>query len=84
MWVIVSTVVTPPHAKVKKPVSASGILALTQSPLLYKGKKASVTKETMQSGGEMILPATHDIKRICPYSCCLNIKIRWGKILISF
>ncbi|XP_060770714.1 treslin isoform X2 [Neoarius graeffei] len=44
------SVVTPPHAKVKKPVSASGILALTQSPLLYKGKKASVTKETMQSG----------------------------------
>ncbi|MCI4381888.1 hypothetical protein PGIGA_G00257280 [Pangasianodon gigas] len=43
------SVVTPPHSKVKKPVSASGILALTQSPLLYKGKTASVTKETPQS-----------------------------------
>ncbi|KAF7702015.1 treslin isoform X2 [Silurus meridionalis] len=43
------SVVTPPHSKVKKPVSASGIFALTQSPLLYKGKKASVTMETTQS-----------------------------------
>ncbi|KAF4081418.1 hypothetical protein AMELA_G00161220 [Ameiurus melas] len=43
------SVVTPPHSTVKKPVSASGILALTQSPLLYKGKKASVTMETTQS-----------------------------------
>lgn len=40
--------VSPPHSKVKKPVSASGILALTQSPLLYRGEKASVTKETTQ------------------------------------
>ncbi|KAJ8340278.1 hypothetical protein SKAU_G00349110 [Synaphobranchus kaupii] len=31
--------VTPPNTKVRKPVSASGILALTQSPMLYKGKK---------------------------------------------
>ncbi|XP_058264470.1 treslin isoform X2 [Hemibagrus wyckioides] len=46
-----SSVVTPPHSKVKKPVSASGIFALTQSPLLYKGKKGSVTKETIQRDG---------------------------------
>ncbi|KAM9495457.1 treslin [Clarias gariepinus] len=51
-WIIgnasLGSVVTPPHSKVKKPVTASGILALTQSPLLYKGKRASVTKETTQ------------------------------------
>ncbi|XP_066525723.1 treslin [Hoplias malabaricus] len=41
-------VATPPSSKVKKPVSVSAILALTQSPLLYKGAKASVTKETTQ------------------------------------
>ncbi|GAA6091465.1 treslin [Tachysurus ichikawai] len=46
-----SSVGTPPHPKVKKAVSASGILALTQSPLLYKGKRSSVTKETTQSDG---------------------------------
>lgn len=65
MWVIVSTVVTPPHSTVKKQVSASGILALTQSPLLYKGKKASATMETTQSDGETSLPKTRDIKAIC-------------------
>ncbi|XP_017554944.1 treslin isoform X1 [Pygocentrus nattereri] len=42
-------VATPPSSKVKKPVSVSGIIALTQSPLLYKGAKATVTKETTQS-----------------------------------
>ncbi|XP_072529843.1 treslin [Salminus brasiliensis] len=42
-------VATPPSSKMKKPVSVSGILALTQSPLLYKGRKATVMKETAQS-----------------------------------
>ncbi|MBN3308951.1 TICRR protein, partial [Amia calva] len=32
---------TTPGSKVRKPVSASGLLALTQSPLLYKGKNPS-------------------------------------------
>ncbi|XP_061100292.1 treslin [Conger conger] len=35
----IQSAVTPPNTKVRKPVSASGILALTQSPMLYKGKK---------------------------------------------
>ncbi|KAI4902695.1 hypothetical protein NFI96_028969 [Prochilodus magdalenae] len=39
-------VATPPSSKVKKPVSVSGILALTHSPLLYKGAKATVAKDT--------------------------------------
>ncbi|KAJ8247495.1 hypothetical protein GJAV_G00247060 [Gymnothorax javanicus] len=36
---------TPPNTKVRKPVSASGILALTQSPMLYKGKNLSGESE---------------------------------------
>ncbi|XP_076863493.1 treslin [Brachyhypopomus gauderio] len=44
------SVVTPPSSsKVKKSVSVSGILALTQSPLLYKGKKGGVTKDAAQT-----------------------------------
>ncbi|XP_031688892.1 treslin isoform X2 [Oncorhynchus kisutch] len=42
----VHSVVTPPSSKVRKPVSASGILALTQSPMLFKGKAGSATKRT--------------------------------------
>ncbi|TSK13370.1 Treslin [Bagarius yarrelli] len=42
---------TPPNSKLKKPVSASGIFALTQSPLLYKGKGGSATNEITQSDG---------------------------------
>lgn len=81
MLVIVFTVVTPPHSNVKKPVSASGIFALTQSPLLYKKTNASVTRETTQSDGEMILPMTHGIKKdVYLNSHSLNIKIRQGQI----
>ncbi|XP_029607589.1 treslin isoform X3 [Salmo trutta] len=42
----VHSVVTPPSSKVRKPVSASGILALTQSPMLFKGKAGSATKRS--------------------------------------
>ncbi|CAB1331720.1 unnamed protein product, partial [Coregonus sp. 'balchen'] len=42
----VHSLVTPPSSKVRKPVSASGILALTQSPMLFKGKASSATKRT--------------------------------------
>lgn len=37
---------TPPSSKVRKPVTASGILALTRSPLLFKGKRGSASKRT--------------------------------------
>ncbi|XP_041651864.1 treslin [Cheilinus undulatus] len=37
---------TPPSSKVRKPVTASGILALTHSPLLFKGKAGSAHKRT--------------------------------------
>ncbi|XP_030621135.1 treslin [Chanos chanos] len=39
--------VTPPNSKVKKPVSASGIIALTQSPLLYSGKTTTSERCTI-------------------------------------
>ncbi|KAM3870121.1 treslin [Diretmus argenteus] len=40
------SIVTPPSSKVRKPVTTSGILALTQSPMLFKGRNASATKGT--------------------------------------
>lgn len=40
------TVATPPGSKMRKPVTASGILALTHSPLLFMGKTGSVQKKT--------------------------------------
>ncbi|XP_077373736.1 treslin [Festucalex cinctus] len=39
----VPSIATPPSSVVRKPVTASGILALTQSPLLFKGKPASTS-----------------------------------------
>ncbi|XP_034542262.1 treslin isoform X1 [Notolabrus celidotus] len=39
-------VATPPSSKKRKPVTASGILALTNSPLLFKGKTGSASKRT--------------------------------------
>ncbi|XP_028815058.1 treslin [Denticeps clupeoides] len=47
-----SSVVTPPSTKAKNPVSASSILALTQSPLLYKAQAASASKAPTQFKGE--------------------------------
>ncbi|KAE8296774.1 Treslin TopBP1-interacting checkpoint and replication regulator [Larimichthys crocea] len=40
----VKSLATPPSSKVRKPVTASGILALTHSPLLFKGKAGSASK----------------------------------------
>ncbi|KAK2842631.1 hypothetical protein Q5P01_012831 [Channa striata] len=37
---------TPPSSKMRKSVTASGILALTHSPLLFKGKTGSPSKKT--------------------------------------
>ncbi|XP_056138313.1 treslin [Lampris incognitus] len=42
----VKSMETPPNSKVRKPVTASGIFALTQSPLLFKGKSDPATKRT--------------------------------------
>uniref|UniRef100_A0A3B5KL81 Uncharacterized protein n=1 Tax=Xiphophorus couchianus TaxID=32473 RepID=A0A3B5KL81_9TELE len=40
------TSTSPPSRKGRKPVTPSGILALTQSPLLFKGKTGSTSKKT--------------------------------------
>nr|XP_046249890.1 treslin [Scatophagus argus] len=40
----VTSLATPPSSKVRKPVTASGILALTHSPLLFKGKAGSAKR----------------------------------------
>lgn len=45
------TAVTPPSLRVRKPVSASGILALTRSPLLFGGRR-SAGKSPAPSFGE--------------------------------
>ncbi|XP_034089220.1 treslin isoform X3 [Gymnodraco acuticeps] len=42
----VKSVATPPGSTVRKPVTASGILALTHSPLLFKGNACSASKRT--------------------------------------
>ncbi|XP_071348126.1 treslin isoform X2 [Trachinotus anak] len=42
----IKSIATPPSSKVTKPVTASGILALTHSPLLFKGRSGSATKRT--------------------------------------
>uniref|UniRef100_A0A3P8SVQ4 Treslin N-terminal domain-containing protein n=1 Tax=Amphiprion percula TaxID=161767 RepID=A0A3P8SVQ4_AMPPE len=49
-------VATPPSSKVRKPVTASGILALTQSPLLFKGKTGSASKRTPNFKGKRHAP----------------------------
>ncbi|KAF3855182.1 hypothetical protein F7725_023237 [Dissostichus mawsoni] len=41
-----TSIATPPSSTVRKPVTASGILALTHSPLLFKGKAGSASKRT--------------------------------------
>ncbi|KAI1889764.1 hypothetical protein AGOR_G00166290 [Albula goreensis] len=53
----VLSAVTPPSTKIRKPVSASGILALTHSPLLYKSKKQSKAdcnfRDELESGSHV-------------------------------
>ncbi|KAM3609582.1 uncharacterized protein V6R79_017399 [Siganus canaliculatus] len=50
IWTAVSeehkSLVATPSSKARKPVTASGILALTHSPLLFKGKTGSARKRT--------------------------------------
>ncbi|XP_029290437.1 LOW QUALITY PROTEIN: treslin [Cottoperca gobio] len=48
----VKSIATPPSSKVRKTVTASGILALTHSPLLFKGKTGSASKRTPHCNDE--------------------------------
>ncbi|XP_075946106.1 treslin [Anarhichas minor] len=42
----VKSIATPPSSKVRKPVTTSGILALTHSPLLFKSRTGSSSQRT--------------------------------------
>ncbi|XP_058502073.1 treslin isoform X1 [Solea solea] len=61
---------TTPSSKVTKPVSASGILALTHSPLLFKGKTGSACKRTPNFKDETASRGTTDVDgvEISPFS----------------
>ncbi|XP_029992271.1 treslin [Sphaeramia orbicularis] len=52
---------TPPSSKKRKPVTASGILALTQSPLLFKGKSGSASKRPTAAKDEAASEADGDL-----------------------
>ncbi|XP_012717946.2 treslin [Fundulus heteroclitus] len=64
----VKSAVTPPSLKGRKPVTPSGILALTQSPLLFKGKTGSACKK-MAHLKEESGKTERDLER-SPFSLC--------------
>ncbi|MGH0149648.1 UNVERIFIED_CONTAM: hypothetical protein FKN15_015562 [Acipenser sinensis] len=57
---------TPPSCKLRKPVSASGLLALTQSPLLYRGKTPSSNKKGYATDDESSLDTFAQKKAAAP------------------
>ncbi|XP_054633806.1 treslin isoform X2 [Dunckerocampus dactyliophorus] len=57
----VKSTATPPHSKVRKPVTASGIFALTQSPLLFKGKPGSSSKRTPHRQDELAIERSLEV-----------------------
>ncbi|XP_035521760.1 treslin [Morone saxatilis] len=66
----VKSLATPPSSKVRKPVTASGILALTHSPLLFKGKTGSASKRTPNFKDEAALARRVDVDdvELSPFS----------------
>ncbi|KAM4734842.1 treslin isoform 2-T2 [Anableps anableps] len=59
---------TPPSQKGRKPVTPSGILALTQSPLLFKGKTGSTRKKTPNFQDEAASGRTEHELELSPFS----------------
>ncbi|XP_026222218.1 treslin isoform X2 [Anabas testudineus] len=59
---------TPPSSKVKKSVTASGILALTHSPMLFKGKTGSASKRTPDFKGEAAGRIEAEEVEVSPFS----------------
>ncbi|XP_008408979.1 treslin isoform X2 [Poecilia reticulata] len=59
---------TPPSRKGRKPVTPSGILALTQSPLLFKGKTGSTRKKTPDFKDEASSGKTDREPELSPFS----------------
>ncbi|XP_015242005.1 PREDICTED: treslin isoform X2 [Cyprinodon variegatus] len=64
----VKSTVTPPSRKGIKPVTPSGILALTQSPLLFKGKPGSTSKKTANFKAEATSGKTEGGHELSPFS----------------
>ncbi|MED6269903.1 hypothetical protein CHARACLAT_004307 [Characodon lateralis] len=62
--------VTPPSRNGSKPVTPSGILALTQSPLLFKGKTGSTRKKTPNFKDEAASGKTEYEPELSPFSLC--------------
>ncbi|XP_047208805.1 treslin isoform X2 [Girardinichthys multiradiatus] len=60
--------ITPPSRKGSKPVTPSGILALTQSPLLFKGKTGSTRKKTPNFKDEAASGKTEYEPDLSPFS----------------
>ncbi|XP_070686769.1 treslin [Pempheris klunzingeri] len=75
MWAIgngdVKSLATPPSSKVRKPVTASGILALTHSPLLFKGKAGSARKRTFKDEAASGKTESEDVE-LSPFSQPIN------------
>ncbi|XP_039989565.1 treslin [Xiphias gladius] len=70
IWADVKSIATPPNSKVTKPVTASGILALTRSPLLFKGKTGSASKRTPNFKDEAASGRTREVDgvEVSPFS----------------
>ncbi|XP_030281197.1 treslin [Sparus aurata] len=66
----VKSLATPPSSKMRKPVTASGILALTHSPLLFKGKTGSASKRTPNLKDEAVSGRTigNEGAEVSPFS----------------
>ncbi|XP_053174522.1 treslin [Scomber japonicus] len=66
----VKSIATPPSSsKARKPVTASGILALTNSPLLFKGRTGSASKRTPRGKDEAASERRMDVDvEVSPFS----------------
>ncbi|CAK6954482.1 treslin [Scomber scombrus] len=66
----VKSIATPPSSsKTRKPVTASGILALTHSPLLFKGRTGSASKRTPRGKDEAASERRMDVDvEVSPFS----------------
>ncbi|XP_077568455.1 treslin [Stigmatopora nigra] len=58
---------TPPSSTLRKPVTASGILALTQSPLLFQGNPASARKGTPRLKDEAASEKRTEAEAVSPF-----------------
>lgn len=70
--------VETPSSRARKPVTASGILALTHSPLLFKGQKGSAGAKEARLLGEN-WPSSHDCLLFLPPRCFCGLVRMLGR-----